>query len=151
MCQPHQELDYETLLTDRDVHLQLTKYKPNKAPGLDGILGRVLKSCALELTSVLHSLFIRSLCTSTVSGIWKTSTVIRVPKKSHPSEPNHYRPVCLTSIIMKCFEKLVQIIILPYVVPTARPPPVRIQTKERYRRCSGHSPAPSASTPGLPP
>lgn len=39
--------------------------------------------------------------------LWKTSTIIPIPKKSRPSEPNHYRPVVLTSIIMKCLEKLI--------------------------------------------
>ncbi len=62
-------------------------------------------------------LFICSLCTLRILVIWKSSIVIPVPKKSHPSELNHYRPVSLTSIIMKCFEKLVPNIILPYVSP----------------------------------
>jgi len=82
---PLQELNYESLLTRQDVYSQLIKCKPNKAPGPDGIPGRVLKSCALELTPIL-----RSLCTSTIPVKWKSSIVIPVPKNMHPSELNHY-------------------------------------------------------------
>lgn len=100
---PFHELDYESCLTQQDVYLQLIRCKPSKAHGLDGIQGRVLKNCALELTLILHSL-IRSLCMATIQVTWKTSAIIPVPKKTHQSELNHYRPVALTSVIMKCFE-----------------------------------------------
>ena len=37
----------------------------------------------------------------------KTSTIIPVPKKATPLQLNDYRPVALTPIIAKCFEKVV--------------------------------------------
>lgn len=64
---PFQDLDYKSLLTRQDVYFQLFKCKPNKALGPDGIQGWVLKNCVLEWTSILHSLFLRSRCTSTIS------------------------------------------------------------------------------------
>ena len=36
------------------------------------------------------------------------STVVPVPKKAKVTELNDYRPVALTSVIMKCFERLVK-------------------------------------------
>ncbi len=42
-----------------------------------------------------------------VPALWKKSTIIPVPKKPCPSDNNDYRPVALTSVIMKCFEKYV--------------------------------------------
>ena len=38
----------------------------------------------------------------------KHSTIVPVPKKTKPTSLNDYRPVALTSIIMKCFERLVK-------------------------------------------
>ncbi|KAI4889625.1 hypothetical protein NFI96_007414 [Prochilodus magdalenae] len=38
---------------------------------------------------------------------FKTTTIIPVPKKSTVSCLNNYRPIALTPIIMKCFERLV--------------------------------------------
>ena len=42
-----------------------------------------------------------------VPPIWKTSELITVPKKSAVKELNDLRPVALTSIVTKCFEKLI--------------------------------------------
>ena len=38
---------------------------------------------------------------------WKTSAIIPVPEKVTPLQLNDYRPVALTPIIAKCFEKVV--------------------------------------------
>jgi hypothetical protein len=36
------------------------------------------------------------------------ATMVPVPKKANITELNDYRPVALTSVIMKCFERLVK-------------------------------------------
>ncbi|KAI4888759.1 hypothetical protein NFI96_007105 [Prochilodus magdalenae] len=43
----------------------------------------------------------------TVPTCYKTTTVVPLPKKNPPSCLNDYRPVALTPIIMKCFERVV--------------------------------------------
>ncbi|KAK1803861.1 hypothetical protein P4O66_003810 [Electrophorus voltai] len=44
----------------------------------------------------------------TLECFFKRSTIIPVPKKPRPSGLNDYRPVALTSVVMKCFEKPVR-------------------------------------------
>ena len=39
---------------------------------------------------------------------WPRSTIVPVPKKAKVTELNDYRPIALTSVIMKCFERLVK-------------------------------------------
>ncbi|KAK7907136.1 hypothetical protein WMY93_015748 [Mugilogobius chulae] len=39
-------------------------------------------------------------------SLWKTAIIVPVPKIAVPKENNDYRPVALTSNVMKCFEKL---------------------------------------------
>ena len=80
---------------------------PNKAPGPDAIGGRVLKLCSTELSSVFCDIFNDSLKTSIVPSKWKAATICPVPKKTNPASLNDYRPIALTSVIMKCFEKIV--------------------------------------------
>ncbi|KAK3542758.1 hypothetical protein QTP70_002769 [Hemibagrus guttatus] len=39
--------------------------------------------------------------------LWKTSCVVPVPKTAHPRELNHFRPVALTSHLMKTMERII--------------------------------------------
>lgn len=80
---------------------------PRKAAGPDGVPGKVLKECAGQLTAVFTKIFNLSLAQATIPSCLKTSIIIPVPKKPSPSSLNDYRPVALTSVVMKCFERLV--------------------------------------------
>ncbi len=77
-----------------------------KAAGPDGITDRVLRSCADQLAGLFTSIFNESLATSVVPTPFKKSVIIPVPKNSKPSCLNDYRPVALTSTVMKVFERL---------------------------------------------
>ncbi|KAK2918358.1 hypothetical protein Q8A73_002729 [Channa argus] len=89
------------------VHKALRKINPRKAAGPDNIPGRALRACANELADVLTSIFKLSLSQCTVPLCFKTTTIVPLPKKSPPTCLNDYRPVALTPIIMKCFERVV--------------------------------------------
>ena len=84
-----------------------SKVKTNKAVGPDNICGRIIKSCASQLCHVFSLLFSWSLNDCCVPELWKKSVVCPVPKKCKPASLNDYRPVALTSIIMKCFERII--------------------------------------------
>ncbi len=79
-----------------------------KAAGPDGITGCVLRSCADQLAGLFTSIFNESLATSVVPTPFKKSVIISVPKNSKPSCLNDYRPVALTSTVMKVFERLLK-------------------------------------------
>ena len=83
-----------------------------KSPGPDGICGRTLKYCADQLSGVFQYLFQASLDTVTIPDIWKNSKVVPVPKKNNPKQLNDFRPVALTSLVMKTLEKLIKSFIL---------------------------------------
>ena len=61
-----------------------------------------------ELCVILSDLLNWSLQSSHVSNCFKRSIVISVPKRSPVTCNNDYRPVVLTSIVMKCFETIVR-------------------------------------------
>ncbi len=90
-----------------DVRKTLSRINPRKAAGPDNIPGRVLKDCAAQLTDVLTDIFNTSLRQAVVPTCLKSTTIIPVPKKSPVSCLNDYRPIALTPIMMKCFERLV--------------------------------------------
>ena len=94
-------------ISSGQVNKALRKINPRKAAGPDNIHGRALRACANELADVLTSIFNLSLTHRTVPSCFKTTTIVPLPKKSQPVCLNDYRPVALTPIIMKCFERVV--------------------------------------------
>jgi len=89
------------------VESNFRRINPRKSPGPDNVCGRLLKSCSVQLSLVFSQLFSWSLKDSKVPSVWKNSVIRPVPKSCCLSELNDYRPVALTSIVMKCFERIV--------------------------------------------
>ncbi|MBN3318476.1 RTJK polymerase, partial [Atractosteus spatula] len=94
-------------ITADQVKKELKRLHEGKATGPDNICPRVLRACADQLSGVLQRLFNLSLRLERVPVLWKTSCLVPVPKKGRPSVLNDYRPVALTSHIMKTLERLV--------------------------------------------
>ncbi len=99
----------------------------------------VLISCPPIFTQIFN----RSLELCEVPSCFKRSTIIPVPKKPKITGLNDYRPVALTSVAMKSFERLV----LAYLKDTTGPPAVCLQSKQVCGWCSQHGTAlhPAAS------
>lgn len=96
------------VITRADVCKSFKRINPHKAPGPDGIPGRALRVCADQLAGVFTDIFNTSLLQSVVPTCLKKSTIVPIPKKSKTSCLNDYCPVALTSIFIKCFERLVK-------------------------------------------
>ena len=94
-------------LSVNEVSACFEKVNSRSACGPDHIQGSVLKHCHSSLAPVFTRLFQQSLDTGHIPPIWKSSNIRPIPKKPSPSTMNDYRPVALTSIPFKCFERLV--------------------------------------------
>ncbi|TWW68197.1 putative RNA-directed DNA polymerase from transposon BS [Takifugu flavidus] len=101
--------------TADQVRGELRKLRPRKAAGPDRVCPRLLKTCAAELGEPLQRVFNLSLELGKVPTLWKTSCIIPVPKKNRPSELNDFRPVALTSHLMKTLERLFLNLLRPQV------------------------------------
>ncbi len=88
-------------MSEDEVRRALKRVNVRKAAGPGG-------SCADQLAGLFTSIFNESLATSVVPTSFKKSVIIPVPKNNKPSCLNDYRPVALTSIVMKVFERLVK-------------------------------------------
>ena len=80
----------------------------NKAPGPDGIHGKILKNCALSISYPLYLIFNKSFQTGFIPNDWKHANVVPVFKKGDKSLVENYRPISLTSLTMKIFEKCIR-------------------------------------------
>jgi len=87
------------------------RVNPRRAAGHDGISGRVLKTCVNQLAPVFITIFNLCLAESVVPACFKWST-------ASPACLNDYRPVALTSVVMKCFERLLKDYICAVLPPS---------------------------------
>ncbi|KAK3558743.1 hypothetical protein QTP86_028030 [Hemibagrus guttatus] len=94
-------------ISEDDVRQIFLKQKRRKAPGPDGVTPACLKTCADQLAFIFSQIFNRSLELCEVPACFKHSTIIPIPKKPKITGLNDYRPVALTSVVMKSFERLV--------------------------------------------
>lgn len=91
----------------------------------------VLKRCAKQLYGVFQNIFSPSLRCGRVPTLWKISCLVPVPRKVHPKVLNVYRPMVLTSHMMKTLERLV----LSHLRPLGRPTLDPLQFA--YKECIG--------------
>ena len=61
-----------------------------------------------NLASVFTDIFNLSLSDSVIPTCFKQATIDPVPKNTKVTCLNDYRPIALTSVAMKCFERLVR-------------------------------------------
>ena len=64
-------------------------------------------ACTEQLVGVLTRLFNLSLSRATIPPWLKSATIIPVPKTPALKCLTDYRPIVLTSVVMKCFERLI--------------------------------------------
>ncbi len=95
------------IIQEYEVRRVLKTVNTRKAAGPDGVPGKVLKACAHQLAGLFTKIFNLSLTSAIIPPCLKSATIIPVPKKAVTSSLNDYRPVALTPVIMKCFERLV--------------------------------------------
>ena len=80
---------------------------PLKAAGPDKFKPIVLQTLHKELAPSLQLIFQRSIDTETIPDIWKEANVSPIYKKGEESEPSNYRPISLTCVLCKIFERSV--------------------------------------------
>ena len=78
------------------------------ACGPDRMQASFFKNCAKEIISPLEMLFNKSLSEGIIPDALKRAAILPVFKSGDRSLPANYRPISLTPIIMKIFERIVR-------------------------------------------
>ena len=100
--------DYDIDFDHRDVRKLLSNINSNKAQGPDGIHGKILKNCSVGLAYPLTCIFRGSYNSGYIPQEWKLANVVPIFKKGKKSEVENYRPISLTCLVMKVFERIVK-------------------------------------------
>ena len=95
-------------VTTDDVIAIIKKLKYRKSPGPDGILACTLKRCSKALAPLLKLVFEKSVNSGTIPPEWKTANVTPIYKKGDKCSPSNYRPISLTSLVVKILETVIK-------------------------------------------
>ena len=105
----HFNSQFNIVFDPMDIYKILKKIDPSKAIGPDGIDGHVLKNCSSSLSLPLSILFTISYNSGIIPQEWKNANVVPIHKKKEKADVENYRPISLTSLVMKVFEKCIRI------------------------------------------
>jgi hypothetical protein len=111
--QPFKEEDFT--ISYEDIIAAISEIRSDSASGPDGVPAILLKKCAAELCEPLSLLWSESFLTGVVPAYYKKSFVSPLYKKGDRAKAANYRPVSLTSHVIKVYERVVRKTIVSYL------------------------------------
>ena len=107
----------DIIISLEDVKNELLSIKLDKSMGPDNVHRKVLNSLATDdrFVAAVHKLFVRCAETCRIPSDWKKANVIALHKKGPKNLAQNYRPISLTCILCKVYEKLLRKHILSHV------------------------------------
>jgi len=99
----------------KDIEKALSKLKASSAAGPDGLSASLLKNCRSTLSLPIYNIWRESLNTGTIPNVLKTATIVPIYKGDSRAVPKNYRPVSLTSHLIKTFERVIRIKLVDFL------------------------------------
>ena len=101
--------------TNSDIVEAIEEIKPSAASGPDEIPVILLRNCKDAIATPIHLLWSHSMATGTVPSFYKFSHVFPLHKKESKALPENYRPISLTSHIIKIYERIIRKKLVTYL------------------------------------
>ena len=96
------------VLNRNEIKKEILNIKDRKACGPDGVTVRLLKEGGDSLVDALFLMYTASIKTGVLPEDWKLANITPVFKKGSRKLVSNYRPISLTSLIVKVLEKLIR-------------------------------------------
>ena len=102
-------LDIEEMINSEALKTAIESFKPYKSPGPDGIYPVLLQKGLEELTPFLLSMYKESMKEGRPAKTWLETKAVFIPKpgKADYTDPKSFRPISLSSFILKGMERLI--------------------------------------------
>ena len=106
---------YDIPISSDDVISAIQDIKPSAASGPDGVPVVILKACANELCEPIINIWSESYKLGIVPEYYKQSYITPLFKKGDRAKAQNYRPVSLTSHIVKIYERIIRKAVVSYL------------------------------------
>ena len=103
------------IITEEDIVTAITKIPSDSASGPDGVPVTLLKNCARELCCPIKLIWTESFYSSTVPQFYKDTHIAPLFKKGDRARAVNYRPVALTSHIIKIYERILRNVMVKFI------------------------------------
>ena len=107
--------DQEFEISDDSIRTAINAIPSDSAAGPDGIPVILLKQCALELCVPFRLIWAESFETGMVPKFYKSTQVTPLYKKGDRAHAINYRPVALTSHIIKVYERILRAVMVKFI------------------------------------
>lgn len=125
-------MDSIDVIPDRILYF-INKSKSGTSPGPDGIPVSFIKQFKHELLRPVYTLFCHLVTMGEIPADWKFANITPVLKAGIASEVSNYRPISLTSVFCKLFERVVHEQVLSYLSKN------KLITKQQHGFLAQHS------------
>lgn len=97
------------IVTPHAIRGAIKSFRPHKSPGMDGIFPALLQNGLDILTPSLIRVFRSSLAWCHIPTSWTKTRVVYIPKAGRTDrQPKSFRPISLTSFLLKSLEKVLE-------------------------------------------
>ena len=104
-----ENLDLATIVNEAAIKAAINSFEPYKSPGCDGIYPALLQKGIEILHPFLQTLYRKSLEERKLPNRWNEIKAVFIPKpgKQDYTNPKSYRPISLSSFLLKGLERLI--------------------------------------------
>ena len=95
-------------ISDEDIISAISSIPSSSASGPDGVPAILLKNCAKELCHPIKIIWEESFTSGVVPKFYKETNITPLFKKGDRAKAVNYRPVALTSLVIKIYERVLR-------------------------------------------
>ena len=99
---------HNIFISENDIATKIKELRPSAAAGPDEIPALLLKNCVNALKAPLCKIFQKTLDSGVIPSALKKGIITPIFKGGDRTKPQNYRPVSLTSHVIKIFEKIMK-------------------------------------------